>query len=449
MSENRKVAIIGNGIAGITTARHLRKNDSKVEITVISAESEFFFSRTALMYIYMGHMKFKNIKPYEDWFWKKNRINLVFDYVSEVDPKQKSLRLKSGGSLEYDNLVIATGSRPRYYDWPGQDLDGVQGLVSLQDLENLEKHTPPPLSGNKEGMKAVIVGGGLIGVELSEMLQTRNVPVTMLVREDTFWGSVLTHDEGKRIGEHIRSHGVDLRYNTELKEIKGEGGKVKSVITSTGEEISCDIVGITTGVRPNIEFLESTGIEIDKGICVNEKLETSIDSIYAVGDCAQIRIPREGRRGLEPVWYVGRMMGEVLGQRLAGKVTSYLPGPWFNSAKFYDIEYMVYGNVQPKPDENQSHFFHELGENKFITVAYHPDTELFHGINSFGIRLRHAYFDRAIREKRKVGEVIAHIERANFDPEFYKKWPADFKKEFETGTGIKLPKSFLKKLISS
>jgi len=449
MSRSRKVVIIGNGIAGITTAKHLRKNDSEAEITVISAESKYFFSRTALMYVYMGHMKFKNIKPYEDWFWKKNRIELVFDYVNDVNPAGKTLKLKSGDSLNYDELVIATGSRPRFYGWPGQDLDGVQGLVSLQDLENLERRTPPPLSGNKARMRAIIVGGGLIGVELSEMLQTRGIPVTMLVRENTFWGSVLTGDEGKRIGDHLLSHGVDLRLNTELKEIKGENGKVKSVITTSGEELPCDLVGITTGVRPNIEFLESTGIECDKGILVNENLQTGIDSIYAVGDCAQIREPREGRRPVEPVWYVGRMMGEVLGQRLAGKSISYLPGPWFNSAKFYDIEYMVYGNVKPKPDSEQTHFFHELGENKFITVAYHPETELFQGINSFGIRLRHPYFDKALREKKKVGEVIARIEKANFDPEFYKKWPSDFKKAFEKETNIKLPQSLLKKLISS
>ncbi len=448
MSANRKVVIIGNGISGISTARHLRKNDSEAEIVVISAESKHFFSRTALMYVYMGHMKFENIKPYEDWFWEKNRIELVFDYVNEVDVGQKTLKMKSRDAIAYDELVIATGSRPRFFGWPGQDLEGVQGLVSLQDLENLEKRTPPPLEGNKRGMKAVIVGGGLIGVELAEMLLTRNIPVTMLVREEVFWGNVLTKLEGDRIAAHALEHGVDLRLSVEMKEIKGENGKVKSVVTTTGEEITCDIVGITTGVTPNIEFLKDTGIEIDRAILVNENLETSIDSVYAVGDCAQIRSPRPGRRGLEPVWYVGRMMGEVLGQRLAGKNESYLPGPWFNSAKFFDIEYQVYGNPQTQPDENQAHFFWEGGHNKFITVAYHPVTKAFHGISSFGIRLRHEYFDKVLREGRGVGEVIAHIDKANFDPEFYKKWPKDFRAAFEKETGIELPKSLLKKLMS-
>ncbi|HKK38639.1 MAG TPA: FAD/NAD(P)-binding oxidoreductase, partial [Cryomorphaceae bacterium] len=311
MSGNRKVVIIGNGIAGITTSRHLRKNDSSVDIVVISAESKYFFSRTALMYVYMGHMKFYHIKPYEDWFWKKNRIDLIFDYVEEVDTASKSLKMRAGDSVSYDELVIATGSRPRFFGWPGQDLEGVQGLVTLQDLENLEKRTPPPLEGNKQGFKAVIAGGGLIGVELSEMLLTRNIPVTMLVREKVFWGGVLTAKEGERIGQHIRDHGVDLRVDAEIEEINGEEGQVKSVRTTSGDKLPCDLVGITTGVTPNIEFLQSTNIETDKGILVNDRLQTNVDSVYAAGDCAQIREPHEGRRGLEPVWYVGRMMGEV------------------------------------------------------------------------------------------------------------------------------------------
>jgi 3-phenylpropionate/trans-cinnamate dioxygenase ferredoxin reductase subunit len=448
MAINRKVVIIGNGVSGISTARHLRKNDSEVEIVVISAESKHFFSRTALMYVYMGHMQFNNIKPYEDWFWKKNRINLVFDYVNEVDPSEKVLKMKSGETISYDELVIATGSRPRFFGWPGQDLEGVQGLVSLQDLENLEKRTPPPLEGNKRGMKAVIVGGGLIGVEMAEMLLTRNIPVTMLVREDVFWGMILTKNEGERISKHLLDHGVDLRHEAEIEKINGENGKVKSVTTKTGDELRCELVGITTGVAPNIEFLQNTGIEMDRAILVDDRLQTSIDSIYAVGDCAQIREPRKGRRGLEPVWYVGRMMGEVLGERLAGKNASYLPGPWFNSAKFFDIEYQVYGNPQAKANENQAHFFWEGGKNKFITVAYHPQSELFQGINAFGIRLRHEYFDKVLREGRGVREVIASIDKANFDPEFDKKWPKDFKAAFEKETEIELPKSLLKKWMS-
>ena len=124
------VVIIGNGIAGITTARHLRKL-SDDRITVISAETDHFFSRTALMYIYMGHMKYEHTKPYEDWFWEKNRIELKRAYVSAVDTAKNELQFQDGSSLNYDKLVIATGSKPNKFGWPGQDSKGVQGLYTL------------------------------------------------------------------------------------------------------------------------------------------------------------------------------------------------------------------------------------------------------------------------------------------------------------------------------
>jgi NAD(P)H-nitrite reductase large subunit len=136
----KHLVIIGNGIAGITCARHVRKL-SDCRITVISAESDHFYSRTALMYIYMGHMKYEHTKPYEDWFWPKNRIELLRAYVSTVNTHSKELTLADGRKIAYDSLVLATGSVPNAAGWPGENLRGVQGLYSLQDLENMERRT--------------------------------------------------------------------------------------------------------------------------------------------------------------------------------------------------------------------------------------------------------------------------------------------------------------------
>ena len=108
----------------------------------------------------MGHMRYQDIKPYEDWFWEKNNIELKFDYVEAIDTATKSLKLKSGSDFSYDTLVLAVGSKPNKFGWPGQDLDGVQGLYSFQDLEKIEKNA-------KNAKRAVIVGGGLIGVEFA------------------------------------------------------------------------------------------------------------------------------------------------------------------------------------------------------------------------------------------------------------------------------------------
>ncbi|WP_204343983.1 NAD(P)/FAD-dependent oxidoreductase [Psychroserpens algicola] len=419
------IVIIGNGISGVTLARHIRKLSDK-KITIISAETDYFFSRTALMYVYMGHMKFEHTQPYENWFWKKNRIELRKAYVEQVDTDNKALQFANGETLNYDKLIIATGSKPNKFGWPGQDLNGVMGMYHKQDLENLEKYAP----NNKVCKRALIVGGGLIGIELAEMLNSRNIPVTFLVRESSFWNGVLPEGESQMINRHIKNHHIDLRLSTNLKEIKSdEHGNVKSVvIEETGEEIPCTVVGLTAGVSPNIDFLKSSKIETDRGVKVNRYLETNIPDVYAIGDCAEQHEAIGNRRPIEAVWYTGRMMGETLAQTICGNRIAYKPGHWFNSAKFLDIEYQTYGWVfgeRGRPDyESHFHWKHD-DDTKCITVAYNKNNNEFLGINTFGIRMRHETFDRWLTEKRDVDYVMTHLSDANFDPEFYTHFEKD------------------------
>lgn len=419
----KHIVIIGNGISGVTAARHIRKL-SDHRISIISAETDHFFSRTALMYIYMGHMKYEHTKPYEDHFWKKNRIELIRAYVERVDPNKQLLYLSSGEEIRYDDLILATGSKPNKFGWPGQDLDGVQGLYSYQDLENLEKFAP----NNTVCKRAVIVGGGLIGIELAEMLHTRNIPVTFLVRESSFWNKVLPEGESSMINRHILANHIDLRLGVNLKEILADdNGKARGVIIEeTGEELPCDLVGLTAGVGPNIDFLQNSGIELDRGILVNRNLETNFSNIYAIGDCAQQHEAIGNRRPIEAVWYTGRMMGEAVAQTICGNPTAYNPGHWFNSAKFFEIEYQTYGWVFSQPREGEQHFhWKHPDDTKCITINTETDSGRFLGINTLGIRMRHEVFDRWLTEGRNTDHVINNLAEANFDPEFYKRFEKD------------------------
>ena len=442
------IVIIGNGIAGVTAARHIRKLSDK-KISIISAESKYFFSRTALMYVYMGHMKFEHTQPYENHFWKKNRIELVEGYVTKVDTEEKSIQIDGASDLNYDKLIIATGSKPNKFGWPGQDLNGVQGLYSKQDLELLEENAP----NNKVCKRAVIVGGGLIGIELAEMLRTRNIPVTFLVRETSFWNGVLPKGESEMINEHIREHHIDLRLGASLKEIKPDkDGKVKSIVVEeTGEEIDCDLVGLTAGVTPNIDFLKNSGISLGRGVKVNRFLETNIEDIFAIGDCAEQHEAIGNRRPIEAVWYTGRMMGETLAQTICGNRMEYNPGHWFNSAKFLDIEYQTYGWVfsERRKEDTETHFHWRHPKEKIcITIAFDKESEEVLGINTFGIRLRHGMFDRWLSEKRTIDFVMEHLTDANFDPEFYKGFESQIVSKYNSdfGKSIKLKKKNLKRI---
>lgn len=405
--------IIGNGIAGVTAARHVRKR-SNMPITIISSESKHFFSRTALMYIYMGHMKYEHTKPYEDYFWEKNNIELLFDHVESIEHASKSLRLRDGGVISYDKLIIATGSKTASYGWPGMELEGVQGLYSLQDLQSMEEST-------KGISNAVVIGGGLIGVEMAEMLRTRGIEVDFLVRESRFWGNVLPEEEAGMVKHEMEADGVRLHFKSELESFIGdENGKLKAIKTKQGQEFNCQFAGITTGVKPNIDFLKDSGIEIEKGILVNEYLESNVKDIYAIGDCAQLRKPPSGRRPIEAVWYVGKMMGEVVAANICDSPTLYQPGVWFNSAKFFHLEYHTYGlvNAQLQSGEGSLHWM-SAKKDRLIRLVYDLSQGNIIGINSMGVRLDHRTCDQWLRSKTSVEEVINQLDQADFNPEFY------------------------------
>ncbi len=406
------IVIIGNGISGITCARFIRKL-SNHSVTVISSESNYFFSRTALMYVYMGHMKWKDIEPYESWFWKKNKIDLVTDYVESIHFENKYLTLASSKRITYDKLVIATGSKSNRYDWPGKDLKGVTGLYNKQDLETMETYS-------KGLNRAVVVGGGLIGIEMAEMFHSRNIPVSLVVRESGYWSNILPTEESEMVNRHIKAHGIDLRLSTELKEIYGNDNNiVKGVSFMDGNKLECGFVGLTTGVCPNITFLKNTEIEINKGIVVDDFLQTNIKDVFAIGDCAEIRNPKAGRKSIEAVWYTGRIMGETLAYTICNKPIVYDPGIWFNSAKFFDIEYQVYGYIPTNYKDVRTIFWQHNNQNKSIRLVYHPVSEHILGFNLMGIRYRQEVCAKWIEEKTSIEEVLANLSLANFDPEFF------------------------------
>ena len=427
----RHIVILGNGIAGITAARELRKGGQD-RITVVSTETDHHYARTALMYIYMGHMTYAHTKPYEDGFWAKNRLELLRARVTSIDFDQKTLHLQADNvpetTLAYDVLVLAVGSVPNQPGALQTHLRGVQGLYGMPDLEQMEALTAP-VAGAVPVRRAVVIGGGLIGIELCEMLLSRQIPVSFLVREKSFWRSVLPAEESAMITRHILRHHVDLRLETEVVALHDDGtGRVGQVTTKTGNTIDCQFVGVSVGVSANVGWLADSGLEIDRGILVDTYLATNQPDVYAIGDCVQHRNPPPGRKATEQIWYTGRIMGETLAKNLLGTPTPYAPGVFFNSAKFFDIEYQTYGDVPanlPADGSVESLYWEHPAGEKSIRINYDPEGGAVLGMNAFGIRQRQDVWTRWITEKRPLAYVLEHLAQANFDPEFFRQHEAD------------------------
>ncbi len=417
-----RVVIVGNGITGITAAVKIRDLQPDWQITIVSAESDHFYSRTALMYMYMGHMRLVDTQPYAPDFWQRQRLELKRALVTGINTSEREVQLADGAPLSYDKLLLATGSKSNKFGWPGQDLKGVQGLYDLQDLAELEALAPEIKNG-------VIVGGGLIGIEFAEMLHSRGTHVTILAREESYWDNVMPRAESKIINEVIRENGIDLRLQTELKEIVADDrGRACAVVTGAGERLDCQVVGLTAGVSPNLSAVAESGLPVGRGILVDFGFRTPVEGVYAAGDCAEIVTPGEERNRLEQLWYTGKMHGEVVGHNMAGGDVLYERGIWFNSAKFFDLEWHTYGQVpggvaEPDPGPDRGLYWqHADGRHAFRLVL---DEGKVIGINALGIRFSHPVCERWIGEERSPAYVLEHLKEGVFDPEFYRRYEKD------------------------
>lgn len=405
------LVIVGNGIAGITAARFVRKR-SNAQITVVSDESDHHYARTALMYVYMGHLRRKDLKPYEDWFWPKHRIGLRRAFAEGVDVAGRRLLLRGGDALGYDRLLIACGSRPRYGGWPGERLGGVQGLYGLPDLEAMERATG-------HARRAVVVGGGLIGIELVEMLHARHIPVTFLVREPRYLGAVLPPEESALLHDEITRHGVALRLGTGLAALHDDGaGRVGAATTAAGETLPADFVGLAIGVEPNVGWLRTSDVELGRGVLVDEAFATSAPDVWAVGDCAEFRDPSLGYRPVEQLWYTARRHGMTVAHTLTGERRAYRRGVFFNSAKFFTVEYQTYGRVPPGAVAGEEALvWQDRARRRLLRLHYRRRDGAVLGFNALGVRLRQDVCSAWIAAALPVSAVVARLGEALFDPE--------------------------------
>jgi NAD(P)H-nitrite reductase large subunit len=407
--------IIGNGVAGTEAALAIRARYSAKEarVTIVSEESDYFFSRTALMYAYMDVMTRKDLEPFERKVYDKQSITRVRARATDIDAGAKTVTLDNGQTLEYTKLLLAVGAKPNIFGWEGIDAvkDGLVHFVSMQDLDACERLTPTT-------KKAVVVGGGLIGVELVESLRHHGVEVTFLIREPWYWPMALGKEEGDMAAAHIRKHGVDVRVDDEMTRVSVDSnGRVESVETSKGETLPCQMLGICVGVHAHREWLKSctTAPEIGRGIKVNLGFETSLKDVFAAGDCAEI--VGDHHSFTETIWYSAKLHGQLAARAMMGDPIRYEKPLFYNSSKFFHIEYTTVGEVVGLPIGTKSLYRKHPTKEISQRIIYTPDGTVI-GFNMLGSRWNHNVLERWIQERRSIDFVRERLRDAQFDVEF-------------------------------
>jgi NAD(P)H-nitrite reductase large subunit len=333
-----KYVIIGAGVAGFAAIEAIRSVDKTGEIIMISDDPYGYYSRPGLAYYLTGELHDKALYPRTQEDYKKLKFNYVKGRVTRILRAEHALELDGKSRLTYDKLLIAVGARALLLKVPGADLDGVVKLDHLADAKNIRKLS-------KSGKTAVVVGGGITALELTEGLLACGVHVHYLLRGDRYWSNVLDERESKAVEGRLQAEGVELHYHAELKEVIGKKNRVSGIRLEDGQTIKCDILAYAIGIHPCLELVQGTGLTLDRGILVNEHLQTNDLDIFAAGDVAQAFDPLSGRAVLDSLWNPARDQGQVAGMNMAGRKTAYLKSPPFNVTRLAGLTTTIIGAV--------------------------------------------------------------------------------------------------------
>ena len=257
-----RYVIVGNGGAGVRAAQTIRARDAEGEITIVDREAHPCYYRMRLPDYISGWRKRESVFFVEESFYADNNVEFLRgEMVTAVDAGNRLVRLEKNGDLHYDRLLIAAGARPRELACPGDGLDGVVYLRTLDQADDIIRRAG-------EAKAAVALGGGLLGVEMARAFNELGLSTSYLIREDRFWPQMLDAVGSSLVERVLAEKGIELRKGEGIEEIHGEGGRVTGVRTTAGTELPADMVGVAIGVVSNLEFLDGSGLETDRGVLV-------------------------------------------------------------------------------------------------------------------------------------------------------------------------------------
>lgn len=294
MKTKQRLVVVGNGMAGMRTVEELLKLAPDLyDITVFGAEPHGNYNRILLSPVLAGEKSVSDIMLNTREWYDANHITLLAgDPVVAIDRPRRTVRARSGKTVKYDRLLLATGSVPFMLPVPGRDLDGVIAFRDLADVDAM-------LDAATRHRHAVVIGGGLLGLEAANGLMRRGMDVTVVHLADSLMERQLDVPAGDLLRTALEKRGLDFRLGAQTESLLGEE-RVRAVRLADGEEIPADLVVMTAGVRPNIELAKSAGLHCERAIVVDDTLQTYDPRIYAVGECVQHRRATFGL--VAPIW---------------------------------------------------------------------------------------------------------------------------------------------------
>jgi NAD(P)H-nitrite reductase large subunit len=304
--------IIGAGPAGVTAAENLRKIDPDGIITLVGDEPEMPYSRMAIPYLLINQIDERGtFLRKDDEHYKRSGIAIVQGKVVSVDQTEKTVGLQGGTKINYDKLLIATGSTPLAPPIPGIDLPGVTSCWTLEDARHIARVAKP-------GSKVVLMGAGFIGCIILEALAKSGADLTVVEMEDRMVPRMMNDIAGTMIKDWCQHNGVNVHTSTKVNSISQDDGSLL-VELSTSHKLIADMVVSATGVKPNTSALDTTDVKIEEGVLVDKAMRTSDENIFAAGDVAQAYDFSTGEMSVQAIQPTAVEHGALAAKNMAGQ----------------------------------------------------------------------------------------------------------------------------------
>lgn len=348
--ENAKYLIIGNSAGGIGAVEAIRQVDKSGTITIVSDEPYSAYSRPLISAYLAKERPLENILYRKTDFYEVNNVNAVLGVkVARLEPENHSVELSDGRSIEFEKLLLATGGVPIFPKTEGSDLKGVFTFTTLNDAKAIDSFIGKGPKAAKKKVRAVVIGGGLIGVSVTEALVKRGVAVTIVEMRDRVLNVVLDEAGSALEADALDKVGVKIVTGHTVSKINGEAGSVSGATLDNGKELPCDMVIVAIGVQPRIEIVKDTGLKVNRGIVVDRHMATSNPDIYACGDVAEAYDFVLGQNRLTPIWPNAYVGGRVAALNMAGVPTEYPGGTAMNASHYFGVS-IVSAGIVSKPD---------------------------------------------------------------------------------------------------
>jgi nitrite reductase (NADH) large subunit len=362
MPRRERLVVVGNGMAGMRTVEELlSRAPDRYAITVIGAEPHPNYNRILLSSVLAGDKNVDEIviNP-SDWYAERGIRLIAGDAATAIDRDARAVTLASGGTVGYDRLLLATGSKPLAPPIPGLGLPGVRAFRDIADVEAM-------IAASKHHQRAVVIGGGLLGLEAAWGLKRRGMSVAVVHLMPTLMERQLDAAAGELLRRDLDARGIAFFTNGQTEEILGTD-KAEGVILADGREIPADLVVLAIGIRPNIDLARAAGLDVNRGILVGDDMRTSAPGIHAVGECIEHNGQVFGL--VAPIWEQAR----VCGARLAGDDDAvYTPPPVFTSLKITGIDVFSAGALAASDEHDEEITLHDARRGMYKKVVLRDD----------------------------------------------------------------------------